>query len=293
MDVFILSFYSELVFHNECKGHFCMLLVTQYKMATSTITLRTIDGQNRTMTVSSDMKIIDLKRKIADEFPNFAVGSQRLIYRGCVLEDAKRLPDYSISDGHVVHLVEQAPSERPAQQQPQQQQEGLSSAVIGGSPHVLAAPHSGAAVVFGSFPVPGSLPLDPATVTQSIIEHVINPNVLNPQGTQSQSSNAHTSGSPAVMATAASLMSAQEVLLDQLNTVLFVVLLFLSFCCVVVKLLLDWSISCLLHFALINFSGEHGIVVSNSKSTHSANTSHCRHKPLSNIGISIRQSPWK
>jgi hypothetical protein len=71
-----------------------MLLVTQYKMATSTITLRTIDGQNRTMTVSSDMKIIDLKRKIADEFPNFAVGSQRLIYRGCVLEDAKRLPDY-------------------------------------------------------------------------------------------------------------------------------------------------------------------------------------------------------
>lgn len=162
------------------------------------------------MTVSSDMKIIDLKRKIADEFPNFAVGSQRLIYRGCVLEDAKRLPDYSISDGHVVHLVEQAPSERPAQQQPQQQQEGLSSAVIGGSPHVLAAPHSGAAVVFGSFPVPGSLPLDPATVTQSIIEHVINPNVLNPQGTQSQSSNARTSSSPAVMATAASLMSAQE-----------------------------------------------------------------------------------
>lgn len=69
-----------------------------------------LNGKFYSMTCRLDDEVLALKRKVT-EATEVAIASQRLIYRGRVLEDEKTLDDYKVEDGHTIHLfVRMAPT---------------------------------------------------------------------------------------------------------------------------------------------------------------------------------------
>jgi hypothetical protein len=62
-----------------------------------------LNGKFFSITCQLDWQVARLKEKVL-ESTDVAIVSQRLIYRGRVLEDEKQLDDYKLEDGHTVHL---------------------------------------------------------------------------------------------------------------------------------------------------------------------------------------------
>ncbi|CAG5133604.1 unnamed protein product [Candidula unifasciata] len=71
------------------------------------ITVKTLDGQNRTFSVSDNSNVRQFKEKISSTI-EIPADSQRLIFQGRVMQDDKMLKDYNVH-GKVIHLVQRAP----------------------------------------------------------------------------------------------------------------------------------------------------------------------------------------
>ncbi|BFZ20486.1 hypothetical protein BsWGS_23524 [Bradybaena similaris] len=71
------------------------------------ITVKTLDGQNRTFSVQESLNVHQFKEKISSTI-EIPADSQRLIFQGRVMQDDKILKDYNVH-GKVIHLVQRAP----------------------------------------------------------------------------------------------------------------------------------------------------------------------------------------
>ncbi|CAK96679.1 uncharacterized protein An08g09000 [Aspergillus niger] len=79
-----------------------------------TFNVKSSNDAKYTLTLPSSTSVSDLKEKLASsEYADTPAERQRLIYSGRVLKDNETLATYNIKDGHTIHLVKSAPSNRP------------------------------------------------------------------------------------------------------------------------------------------------------------------------------------
>ncbi|XP_064650179.1 large proline-rich protein BAG6-like isoform X2 [Lineus longissimus] len=121
------------------------------------VTVKTLDGQNRSFSVPESTTVKQFKEKIAGSI-NIPEDRQRLIYQGRVLQDDKKLNDYDVH-GKVIHVVQRAP---PSARGASTANDTPPTMPSGGFP-----PRDFA---IGAFAVPD--PMDPSQV-QSIVQQVL------------------------------------------------------------------------------------------------------------------------
>ncbi|CAH9094874.1 unnamed protein product [Cuscuta europaea] len=81
-----------------------------YSESTVNINIKTLDSQNHSFEVDTNMQVSDLKEKVASR-TGVPVTQQRLIYRGKALMDDHLLSEYNMENGDTLHLVRRQPSQ--------------------------------------------------------------------------------------------------------------------------------------------------------------------------------------
>lgn len=127
------------------------------------ISVKTLDSQTKVFTVSEEITVKEFKEHIASEV-NIPADKQRLIFKGKVLQDDKKLSEYG-ADGCVIHLVERKPQTGGASSQ---------DGTNGSSTSTSSASQGGAFnppnIVMGAF----SMPVDVVGATQQIVQSLVN-----------------------------------------------------------------------------------------------------------------------
>ena len=77
------------------------------------VTVKTLDGRNRSYCVPDNITVNQFKAKIASSI-EIPADKQRLIFKGRVLDDDKELNDYDVN-GRTLHVVQRAPPSTTAQ----------------------------------------------------------------------------------------------------------------------------------------------------------------------------------
>lgn len=72
------------------------------------ISVKTLDSQTKVFTVPDECTVKEFKEHISSDV-NIPPEKQRLIFKGKVLQDDKKLSEYG-ADGCVIHLVERKPT---------------------------------------------------------------------------------------------------------------------------------------------------------------------------------------
>ncbi|KAJ8301003.1 hypothetical protein KUTeg_022522 [Tegillarca granosa] len=126
------------------------------------VTVKTLDGQNRSYSVPENITVKQFKEKIASSI-NISVETQRLIFQGRVMQDDKALKDYNVH-GNVIHVVQGPP--------PSARRSNLPNSSTGtprGTPG--AGGRDAIGVVGGSFTLPSDI-MDPNQV-QDIVQQAL------------------------------------------------------------------------------------------------------------------------
>uniref|UniRef100_A0AAY4DJT8 Large proline-rich protein BAG6 n=1 Tax=Denticeps clupeoides TaxID=299321 RepID=A0AAY4DJT8_9TELE len=126
------------------------------------VTVKTLDSQSRSYSVSGELTVKEFKEHIASSV-EIPVDKQRLIYQGRVLQDDRTLNDYNVG-GKVIHLVERAPPQTTQSSGGENGVPGSSGGPEGGpsAPHTSTSASPGAPhdrngnsyVMLGTFNLP-------------------------------------------------------------------------------------------------------------------------------------------
>ncbi|KAL9989019.1 hypothetical protein ACROYT_G003526 [Oculina patagonica] len=127
------------------------------------ISVKTLDSQTKVFEVSEECTVKEFKEQIASDV-NIPPDKQRLIFKGKVLQDEKKLSEYG-ADGCVIHLVERKPTVPGASSQDGANGSSSSSSAPGGPPFGM-----GPNIVMGAF----SMPVDVVGATQQIVQSLVN-----------------------------------------------------------------------------------------------------------------------
>lgn len=128
------------------------------------VSVKTLDSQTKVFTVSEESTVKEFKDQIASDV-NIPSDKQRLIFKGKVLQDDKKLSEYGV-DGCVIHLVERKPPPLGASSQDGPNGSSSSSTSSSGSLPLGVGPN----IVMGAF----SMPVDVVGATQQIVQSLVN-----------------------------------------------------------------------------------------------------------------------
>uniref|UniRef100_A0AAY4DJT0 Large proline-rich protein BAG6 n=1 Tax=Denticeps clupeoides TaxID=299321 RepID=A0AAY4DJT0_9TELE len=139
------------------------------------VTVKTLDSQSRSYSVSGELTVKEFKEHIASSV-EIPVDKQRLIYQGRVLQDDRTLNDYNVG-GKVIHLVERAPPQTTQSSGGENGVPGSSGGPEGGpsAPHTSTSASPGAPhdrngnsyVMLGTFNLPVNI-MDPQQIQMSV-----------------------------------------------------------------------------------------------------------------------------
>lgn len=128
------------------------------------VSVKTLDSQTKVFTVSEESSVKDFKDQIASDV-NIPSDKQRLIFKGKVLQDDKKLSEYGV-DGCVIHLVERKPPPLGASSLDGPNSSSSTSTSSSGSLPLGVGPN----IVMGAF----SMPVDVVGATQQIVQSLVN-----------------------------------------------------------------------------------------------------------------------
>lgn len=128
------------------------------------ISVKTLDSQTKVFTVPDECTVKEFKEHISSDV-NIPPEKQRLIFKGKVLQDDKKLSEYG-ADGCVIHLVERKPTVPGSQDGANGSSSTSTSSSTPGAPSFGLGPN----IVMGAF----SMPVDVVGATQQIVQSLVN-----------------------------------------------------------------------------------------------------------------------